>query len=359
VLKIAAEFQIPYYQILNEQSQLVDALPAFAKDPKQLIHLYRLMVLNRVFDTKAIALQRTGKMGTYPSTRGQEASFVGAGAALAETDVVVPYYRDVGILMQHGVTLSEILLYWGGDERGNSFASRDGNFPYSVPVGSQPLYATGAATAFKIRREKRAVLTVCGDGATSQGDFYEAMNVAGVWHLPIVFMVSNNQWAISIPLSQQTAAKTLAQKAIAAGIAGEQVDGNDVIAVRDRVAQALQKAREKSEPTLLEIISYRQSDHTTADDAKRYEASGTRDQEWIKEPITRLRRYLENIQVWSIQQEEELQKKCETEVENIVADYLSVPPQAPESMFDYLYATLPVAYKEQREELKKWSGMHE
>ncbi len=300
-MKVVARFEIPYYQILNEESQLVAELPAFAKDPKHLIRLYRLMVLNRVFDTKAIALQRTGKLGTYPSTRGQEAVFVGMGDALPKEDVFIPYYRDIGTLVQRGVKWSEILLYWGGDERGNCYESGGEDFPYSVPIASQTLHAVGVATAFKLRHEKRVVLVTCGDGGTSEGDFYEAMNLAGIWKLPVVFVVMNNQWAISVPRAAQTAAATLAQKAIAAGFSGEQVDGNDIIAVRDRVAVAVKNARDKQEPTLLEILCYRQSDHTTADDASRYEPKGMRETEWKKEPVARLRRYLESINAWTSQ----------------------------------------------------------
>ena len=350
-MKIVATFEVPYYQYINEAGQVVAELPEFAKDTKHLLHLYRLLVLNRVFDTKAIALQRTGKIGTYPSTRGQEAAFVGIGDAMAEDDVFIPYYRDAAVLAQRGATYTEILLYWGGDERGNNFASGQKNFPFSVPVGSQPLHAAGVATAFKVRNEKRAVVVTCGDGATSEGDFYEAINVAGVWKLPAVFVIVNNQWAISVPLSAQTAAQTLAQKAIAAGIAGEQVDGNDIIAVRERMDAALKKAREKNEPTVLEIVTYRQSDHTTADDASRYEAKGRRETEWPKEPITRLRTYLEKIGVWDAQKEEQLQAECSAEIERVVADYLSIEPAPVESVFDYLYATLPAIYSEQREEL--------
>lgn len=357
-MEIVARFEVPYYQYLNEEGALVGELPDFAKDPNHLCELYRLMVLNRVFDTKAIALQRTGKIGTYPSTRGQEAAFVGVGAAMAKDDVLVPYYRDVGILMQRGVDLANILLYWGGDERGNSFASAEHNFPYSVPVGSQPLHAAGVATAFKIRNQKRAVVAVLGEGGTSQGDFYEAMNVAGVWKLPVVFVVNNNQWAISVPREAQTAAQTIAQKAIAAGFAGEQVDGNDVIAVRERTEVALKKARDTNEPTLLEIISYRQSDHTTADDASRYEAKGHREKHWPKEPIERLRRYLEKIGAWDTQKEENLQTECSKEVEKIVERYLSTEPQPLESIFDYLYETLPGIYHEQRELLLTLGETH-
>lgn len=350
-MKIVARFEVPYFQILNEESQPVGDLPEFAKESKNLIHLYRLMVLNRVFDTKAIALQRTGKIGTYPSIKGQEAAFVGVGAAMAKNDILVPYYRDVGILTQRGVKFSEILLYWGGDERGNCFASSKDNFPYSVPVGSQPLHAVGVATALRIRKEKRAVVTVCGEGGTSEGDFYEAMNVAGVWKLPVVFVVNNNQWAISVSREAQTAAQTIAQKAIAAGFSGEQIDGNDVIAIRERTEVALKNARENNVPTLLEIISYRQSDHTTADDASRYETKGVRESHWKKEPIGRLRRYLENNGLWDNQKEEQLQTECTAEIEKVVAEYSAIEAAPLESMFDYLYETLPAIYNEQREQL--------
>lgn len=348
-MKIVGQFEVAYYQYLDEASQVVDQLPEFAQDLKQLIELYRLMVLIRLFDQKAIALQRTGKLGTYPSTRGQEAAFVGMGAALAQEDIFVPYYRDVGVLIQHGAKLSDILLFWGGDERGNCFASTTQSFPYSVPVGSQLLYAAGAAYALKYEARSQAVLCVCGDGASSQGDFYEALNVAGIWQLPLVVVICNNQWAISVPRGQQTAALTLAQKAIAGGIYGEQVDGNDVIAVYERTARALQKAREQKEASVLEIICYRQSDHTTADDATRYEVQDRRVSEWQKEPLARLRRYLESRGVWSLQAEEELMAACAKEVEKAVEDYLHFPLQPPESMFDYLYAKLPKSYLDQRD----------
>jgi len=355
-VKIVARFEIPYYQILDENSKLVSELPEFAKNPENLIKLYRLMVLNRLFDTKAIALQRTGKMGTYPSTRGQEAAFVGVGNAMQNEDVFVPYYRDVGILIQRGVKLSEILLFWGGDERGNCFANNKKDFPYCVPIGTQLLHAAGVATAINIKKEKRAVLTVCGDGGTSEGDFYEALNVAGVWKLPLVFVVSNNQWAISVPREAQTASQTIAQKAVAAGFSGEQVDGNDVIAVRERVSKALDKAREKHEPTLIEILSYRHSDHTTADDASRYEPKGTREKEWTKEPVLRLKRYLESINVWDDKKEEELAAECASEIDKTLQEYANTPPAAPESMFDHLYASLPKIYEEQRAALKHVKG---
>lgn len=350
-MKIVAQFEIPYYQYLNELSQLSSDSPPLTKDSEHLIRLYRQMVFSRTFDTKAIALQRTGKMGTYPSTRGQEAVFVGMGDAIPKDDIFVPYYRDVATLIQRGVDPVDILMYWGGDERGNLFANPNNNFPYSVPISTQILHAVGAATALKIRKQKRAVLTVCGDGGTSEGDFYESMNVAGVWKLPVVFVVSNNQWAISVPRSEQTAAKTIAQKAIAAGFSGEQVDGNDVIAVQHRVTEAMKKAREQQEPTLIEMVCYRQSDHTTADDASRYEPAHSREEEWKKEPIIRLRNYLERIQVWSEEKEKTLLAECSVQVEKIVQAYLAISPAESVSIFDHLYETLPDAYVDQRDQL--------
>lgn len=352
-MKIVERFEIVYYQYLDETSKLVDNLPEFAKDTQQLIALYRLMVLIRLFDQKAIALQRTGKLGTYPSTRGQEAIFIGIGAALSKKDIFVPYYRDIGVLIQHGAKLSDFLLYWGGDERGNHFASPAQNFPYAVPVGSQSLYAAGAAYALKYQGAKQAILCTCGDGATSQGDFYETINIAGAWRLPLVLVICNNQWAISVPRNQQTAAQTLAQKAIAGGVHGEQVDGNDVIAVRERIALALEKARVQQEPSVLELVCYRQSDHTTADDASRYEEKGLREEEWRKEPIVRLRRYLEKLGCWSQSEEDSLVSDCAAQIEQAVQEYTQSSPQAPTSMFDYLYAKLPHSYMDQRDYIEQ------
>lgn len=355
-MKIVERFDIPYYQYLNADGELAQDAPPLAKDFTTLVALYKLMVLVRVMDTKAIALQRTGKLGTYPSTRGQEAVFVGVGNALAKEDVFVPYYRDMGTLIQRGVRLSQILQYWGGDERGNVFANHD--FPFSVPIASQTLHAAGAAYAVKYHQENAAVLSIIGDGATSQGDFYEAMNVSGVWQLPVVFVICNNQWAISVPRSAQTAAATLAQKAIAAGIPGEQVDGNDIIAVQYRTALALQQAREQHRPSVIEMICYRQHDHTTADDASRYEPTHLREQEWKNEPVQRLQRYLEKQGAWSAQLEQALLSECAKEVDAAVQEYLNQPPQALTDMFDYLYETLPEAYGEQRALLAEMEKKH-
>lgn len=348
-MKIVEQFEVPYYQYLNEASELQPDAPALAKDHAALFKLYELMVWVRTIDAKAIALQRTGKLGTYPSTRGQEAVFVGVGHAMDQKDILVPYYRDIGALIQRGVPTTNILLYWGGDERGNVYPEGSRDFPYSVPVGSQPLHAAGAAFALKYRDEKQAVVSMCGDGATSEGDFYEAMNVAGVWKLPVVFVVCNNQWAISVSREAQTACSTIAQKAIAAGFKGEQVDGDDIIAVSHRLSEALKNARDHHEPCLLEMICYRQSDHTTADDATRYEPKAVREAAWKHEPIARLARYLSSMGVLTPEKEAAAQVAAAAKVDASVAEYLAVKPQAITDMIDYLYETLPSIYAEQRD----------
>ncbi|MBI5447561.1 MAG: pyruvate dehydrogenase (acetyl-transferring) E1 component subunit alpha [Gammaproteobacteria bacterium] len=342
-----AHFSIPYFQYLNEQGQPVVALPDFVKDNQTLFSLYRLMTLLRVFDARAIALQRTGMLGTYPSVLGQEAVSVGLGAAMHLDDVLCPAYREGGAQIQRGVTLSDILLYWGGDERGNVFGHPN-DFPMAVPIGSQTLHAVGVACAFQYRKQARVAVAVCGDGATSQGDFYEALNLAGVRNLPVVFIVANNQWAISVPRGRQTRCQTLAQKAIAAGFAGWQIDGNDVIAVKEKCAEAIEKARTGGGPTLIEALTYRLGDHTTADDASRYRSKEEVAQAQAKEPLKRLRHYLTERGEWSEEKEQLLLAECAKDVEEAVEAYKQVSPVTTDMMFDFHFATLPADLAEQK-----------
>ncbi len=353
---LIASFNIHHFQVLNSLGELVAPLPYFACDTDELIALYKNMVLTRAFDTKAIALQRTGKMGTYASSLGQEAIAAAIGHAMKPEDVLLPCYREYGAMLQRGVEMSEIFLYWGGDERGMSYAHQSQDFPIAVPIASQVPHAVGVATAMKLRNEPRVAVVVIGDGATSKGDFYEGINLAGAWDLPVVFITTNNQWAISLPREAQTGAETIAQKAIAAGIPGEQVDGNDVIGMRHRVGKAIEKARQGGGATVIEPLTYRMSDHTTADDATRY-----RDKEEVEkhnqlDPILRMRKYIESIKLWDEADDETLKTECSTKVEAAVKTYLDTPPQAPESMFDYLYAELPRAYQAQRDELANRGG---
>jgi pyruvate dehydrogenase E1 component alpha subunit len=339
----------PLRRYLAPDGTMAAGSPAVARDGERLVALYRAMTLTRCFDTKAIALQRTGRLGTYASSLGQEAVAVGVASAMRPEDVLLPSFREHGAQLWRGVTSYELFLYWGGDERGNDFAGPRQDFPVSIPVASHAPHSVGVALAFKLRREKRVAVCILGDGATSKGDFYEAINLAGVWRLPALFVVANNQWAISVPRAVQTAAQTLAQKAVAAGIAAEQVDGNDVIAVADATERALARARAGEGPTLIEAVTYRLSDHTTADDASRYRDDAEVSRHWTEEPLLRLRQYLAAQGLWSSDQEETLLAQCTAEIAAAADRYLATPPEPPAAMFDHLYAVLPPSLAAQRE----------
>lgn len=343
-----ARFEITYNQIINEQGEQCNPLPDFAQDKTVLLELYRTMVLARTFDKKAIALQRTGKMGTYAPINGQEAISTAIGHAMRPEDVFVPYYRDYAAQFQRGVKMSEILSYWGGDERGSRFECNSEDLPICVPIASQCLHAAGIAFAIKFRNQPRVAVTCIGDGGTSEGDFYEAMNVAGAWNLPMVFVVNNNQWAISVPLSQQTASQTIAQKAIAAGFEGVQVDGNDVVALRKVIGEAIEKARRGNGPTLVEALTYRLCDHTTADDATRYQPEPEVEEAKLKEPVGRFKHYLQQQKFWDDNQETKLIEACAVQVQQQVDEYINNRGQTIDSAFDYHYETLPNYLIEQR-----------
>jgi 2-oxoisovalerate dehydrogenase E1 component subunit alpha len=355
-LPVVARFEVRRRNYLAADGSINRPLPDFATNAKLLIGLYRAMVLLRLFDRKAVALQRTGRLGTYAVSLGQEAVSVGTASAMREEDVLLPSYRDNGALIRRGVKMEEILLFWGGDERGNDFSGPKHDFPFCVPVGSQAPHAVGVAYAFKLRKEPRVAVCMFGDGATSKGDVYEAMNFAGVHKLPVVFVATNNQWAISVPFRLQSGSETLAQKAIAAGFTGEQVDGCDVVALRAAAQEAIAAARDGKGPHFIEAIAYRLGDHTTSDDASRYRSADEVQAHWKQEPITRLRSYLVRQRMWSKADEEQLVAECHERVEAAVERYLTTAPRRPETMFDHLYADLPETYAAQRREL---AGEHD
>lgn len=343
-----ARFSIEYTRFLDPKGEAQQDLPTFANIVDELLKMYQQMMLARLFDYKAVALQRTGMLNTYASTLGQEAISVGIGLSMQQKDVLCPFYRDYAAQLIRGVKMSEILSYWKGNEWGNHFSECPLDFPICVPIATQLLHAAGVATAFKLRKQARVVVSTCGDGATSEGDFYEALNIAGVWQLPIVFVIDNNQWAISVPRKKQSHAQTLAQKAIAAGIHGEQVDGNDVIAMKFVMDKAVAKARHGQGPSLIEALSYRLCDHTTADDASRYRREEELQQAWQEEPLRRLKNYLVNQKMWSEREEENFKKECEKSIEIAVHEYLSLAKPAVTDIFDYHYAELPHDLMEQR-----------
>ncbi len=345
-------FSISRYSLLNNKGELSEELPESIADMKQALHAYKTMVLGRAFDKKAIALQRTGKLGTYPSILGQEAISTAIGVALDEKDIFAPYYRDLTAQYLRGVSLKEMLLYWGGSEQGSNYQNCKKDFPVCIPIATQLSHAAGAAISLKVQGIHQAALVTCGDGATSKGDFLETLNLAGAWQLPLVMVVNNNQWAISTPRSVQCAAQTIAQKAIGAGIEGVVVDGNDYFAVLFAIKEALVKAYSGKGATLIEAVTYRLGDHTTADDADRYRDPKELKQAWKNEPIKRLQNYLLKHNLWNEDKERKLIELVASEINESVQAYLDEPKQGPESMFEFLYESIPENLYDQYAEAK-------
>ncbi|MFT4246662.1 MAG: pyruvate dehydrogenase (acetyl-transferring) E1 component subunit alpha [Pseudomonas sp.] len=351
-MTVAAQFEIEFLRYLDTDGTPVrEDLPADAANPRRLVELFKRMLYVRIFDAKAVALQRTGKLGTYPSALGHEAAHIGIGASMRAGDVFAPSYREAGSLFERGVRGRDVLLYWGGDERGSDFP-RDTpaaiDFPFCVPISTQCLHAAGAALAFKLREQPQVAVAVCGDGGSSKTDFYAALNSAGAYALPLILCVVNNGWAISVPRSAQTGAQTLAQKGIAGGLQCLQVDGNDLIAVLEAMRRARERALAGEGGSVIEFLTYRLSDHTTADDARRYRDDAEVKQAWTREPLTRLRRYLVDQGVWDEAQEAAWQAECAAHVDAEVDAYLATPVQPVQAMFDHLYADPPPELLSQR-----------
>ncbi|MBI4447389.1 pyruvate dehydrogenase (acetyl-transferring) E1 component subunit alpha [Candidatus Woesearchaeota archaeon] len=314
--------------------------------------LYEWMVFSKVFDEIAIKLQREGRMGTYAPMRGEEASIIGSAYALKNSDWLAPSFRENGALIMRGHPVEKNLLYWMGDERGAITPNNVNNLPVSIPVATHALHAVGLAWGAKLKGDKVAVMAYFGDGATSEGDFHEALNFAGAFKAPVVFVCLNNQWAISVPREKQTASKTLAQKALAYGFDGIQVDGNDVFAVYKTAKEALDKARSGGGPTLIECYTYRIGDHTTSDDASRYRDK-KEVEEWAKkDPIDRLERYMKKKSVWNETYRDTVRKDAEKKILEGVKKAESTPPQKPTAIFEHVYAEIPETLKEQMKDFE-------
>lgn len=322
-------------------------------DEKKLIQMYKYMIISRIADEKSFTLQREGRMGTYAPLKGQEATQVGSVYALGKEDWLFPLYRDLGAMFVKGVPLNLLFLFWMGNEEGCKFPEGTRVFPISVPVGSQISISVGFSWAAKIQKENIVTMVSFGDGATSEGDFHDGMNFAGVFKTPVVFLCQNNQYAISVPVTRQTASRTLAQKAIAYGFHGIRVDGNDVLAVYAAAKEAVEKARSGEGPTLIESCTYRIGDHTTADDASRYRSDSELN-EWIKkDPITRFRIYLTSIGLLNEELEKEINREADELVKEAVKKAEETPAPEPEEIFKYTYEKMPPHLNEQLEELKE------
>jgi pyruvate dehydrogenase E1 component alpha subunit len=315
--------------------------------------LYTKMIICRAFDEAAFKLQRSGRMGTFPQNKGQEATALGAARALRKGhDWIVPYYRDNPALFLHGLPMHYALLHWMGDERGNAIPRDLCASSLNVAIGTQTLHATGMAWAFKLRKEDRVVLCFFGDGATSTGDFHEGMNFAAVMKVPAVFCCVNNGWAISTPCGIQTASETFAQKAIAYGMPTVQVDGNDLFAVYQAHHDAIERARAGGGPSFIECLTYRLGDHTTADDARRYRPPEALEAAVQRDPLVRTRKYLEAKGLWGEDEEARTHQRAHTIVREVTHAALEIEKPAVTDLFDYTFEELPPELMRQRQTLR-------
>lgn len=347
------------YQAVTERLEIlgedgtIDRSLAPDLSSAQLVALYENMVTMRLFDDKALKMQRQGRMGTWGSLKGQEAAQAGVVMAMGPEDWVVPSFREHGVLLLRGVPGHLIYAFWKGDERGAAIDRSHYCLPPSVPVASQLIHGAGMGWAFKLRAEPVVAFAFAGDGATSEGDFHEALNFAGVFQTNTVFVIQNNQWAISTPAASQTRAETLAQKAHAYGIPGLQVDGNDVLAVYAATKEAVDRARSGGGPSLIEAKTYRLGDHTTADDAGRYRDADDVAAWSARDPLVRMSTFLKRKRLWSARKEEALLEAVAARVEAEVKALESMPEAPVSDIFNSMYAELPESLVEQREGLER------
>lgn len=339
------------YQILDIEGNLVGEMPDLSAE--RLLSLYRYMQMGRAFSNKIIALQRQGRATTFGSLMGQEATAVGLAAPMQPQDWLATSYRELASLMVRGLPLATLTYSFRGFIPEN-YARETHCMPIQIVIGTQMLHAVGLAMAAKISGDKAVAVGVCGDGATSEGDFNEALNFAGVFQAPVVLVVQNNGWAISVPRHKQSAAQTLAARGLGFGVPSVLVDGNDILAVYDVMQQAIERARAGQGPTLVETLTYRIGAHTTADDPTRYrdaeEVAGWRS----KDPITRFRQFLMRRDLLTETQDQQLIEALEEEINEAVRVAEAMPPMAPDSFFDYTSASLSARQEEQRADLLRY-----
>lgn len=339
------------FVILNVDGEVVnqDEMPDLSDE--QLRELMKRMVFTRVWDQRAVALARQGRLGFYAPVSGQEGTMIGSQYALKKEDIILPAYRDIPQSYFHGYPMYQAFLWSRGHQHGGEIPEGVNVFVPQIIIGAQYVQAAGVAMGLKKRGEKRVVITYTGDGGSSQGDFYEALNFAGVYHLPAVFMVQNNGYAISTPFSKQTAAQSVAQKAVAAGIRGVQVDGMDVLAVYKVVADAVERARQGEGPTLIEAINYRLGPHSmSGDDPTRYRSQDELTEYEKKEPLVRYRKFLESKGLWTEDDEKQVIEEAKQAVSDAVKKADQYEKMTIAGLIDSMFEETPPHLEKQKKE---------
>lgn len=342
------------FQVMDNRGNIIN--PQWKPDitDEFVLESYKFMHFARTADLMAVSFQRQGRMYTYPPNLGQEAISCAVGKQMREQDWLVPAFREMGASLLKGAKLSDIYLYWGGYEDGSRFSGAPNFLPFSVPIASQLAHAVGIGYAINYRKEDGVVFAFVGDGGTSHGDFHEAVNFGGVWKTPVLFIVQNNQFAISVPVSKQTASKNLAIKAIAYGIPGIKVDGNDFFAMYRAAQEGIKHARAGKGPVLIEAVTFRRGAHTTSDDPTLYRTAAEEKKWEEKDPVKRLRGYLVSQGLWKEAGDEPLLEQYKKEVEKEFAVYESRPPYPVDDVFKYQFKDMPDDLRQQQVAYEKF-----
>ncbi|MEN6619790.1 MAG: pyruvate dehydrogenase (acetyl-transferring) E1 component subunit alpha [Rikenellaceae bacterium] len=342
------------FQIVDNEGKVINKAWFPEISEEQLLKGYKDMLFARVADLQIISYQRQGRIYTYPPNYGQEAIAGAAGAIIGDNDWLVPAFREMGTMLAKGVSLKELFLYYMGYEDGSKFQKAKFTMPISVPIASQIVHAVGIGYAIKYKKEDKVVFTFVGDGGTSEGDFHEAVNFAGVWKVPVIFIIQNNQYGISTPTRFQTASESLAVKSVAYGVKGIQVDGNDFLAMYRVLQEAVGTCKKGEGPVLIEAVTYRKGAHTTSDDPTKYRTK-EEELEWDrKDPLKRLKSYLIEKNLWSEEDEVKIIPQYKEEVDRQFLEAENWGPYPKEDVFKYLYAEIPDDLKEQERQYDRF-----
>lgn len=342
------------FRVMDDNGKIILPKHMPDLDDKSLVKAYKDMLFARTADLMTVSYQRQGRIFTYPPNYGQEAIHGAMAQVMKDDDWLVPAFREMGAWLAKGATLKEIFLYFMGYEEGTVFEKAKNFLPISVPIASQLQHAAGIGYAINYQKKDQVVYAVVGDGGTSEGDFHEALNFAAVWKAPVVFIVQNNQFAISVPFKKQTASEGIAIKSVAYGMPGIQVDGNDFFAMVKTLQEAEAHTRSGKGPILIEAITYRRGAHTTSDDPSKYRTK-EEEESWVpKDPMTRLKAYLVDQKLWSDGEEEKLEKEFKKEVDRIFVEAENHPPYPLDNVFKYQYVDMPEDLKKQQIEHEKF-----